>query len=173
MKRVIKYISVICIVLVNVSLTKITKPFPKSNLLNKCTAILKVENNRNSKSIFKESINYKLILINTSNKKTSYKVEIENTKEGLKKAQRRSSKPKKAIETSKLKVLTLNNKNKSIGEIVLKPGEKYLFKVKLSKVDNESVNKWNLTKVKVSSPECKGVIVSTILKTYIPNPELR
>ncbi|MCH3881932.1 MULTISPECIES: hypothetical protein [Tenacibaculum] len=173
MKRVIKYISIISIILVNLSLTKTNKVFPKSNTLNNCTAILEVEKNRNSKSIFKSDLKYKLILTNTSNKKTSYKVEMENTKEELKNLKSRFSKSKKTIKTSSLKAITLNSKNKSINEIVLNPGEKYTFNVLLSKIDTKSFNTWNLTKVKVYSLECKEIIASTILKTFIPNPELR
>lgn len=173
MKRVIKYISIISIILVNVSLTKTTKSFIKSDGLKKCTATLLVENNTNTKSIFKNDLKYKLILTNTSNKKTSFKVEMENTKEELKNLKSRSSKSNKTIKTSNLKAITLNSRNKSINEIVLIPGEKYTFNVVLSKIDTKSFNTWNLTKVKVYSVECKEIIASTILKTFIPNPELR
>ena len=48
----IKWIGIISLILVNISLTKTTKTFLKSSI-NKCSAILEVEKNRNTKSIFK------------------------------------------------------------------------------------------------------------------------
>lgn len=177
MKRVIKLVGLILIVLISVSGTTYTKT-SFNKLLNKsnCKATLEVKQNRNTRSVKPNSgVSYYLILKNTSNKTSTYKLTSESLKNSCytkddKNLQRATKNENIFLEVSFNKN-TLSKTN--FVDITLKSGESKKVEVRLFTAIDTPIKRWNCTEIKAVSVDCNTVVASTVLKTYIANPQER
>ena len=158
----------------NVSLAKkADKTFKEHTNTFECTASLAVNKDKSVKSFSKDYLDYKLELINTSSRENNYQIEFENLDSEEIVEFKKSQKKIQSFKTVNLKASLVSKTKEATQNIILKPNEKFLFTVRIHNSKKLDFEKWNFTKVNLISKNCKDVVASIILKTYIPNPSLR
>ncbi|WP_028890518.1 COG1470 family protein [Tenacibaculum ovolyticum] len=136
-----------------------------------CSAKLKVIKNRNVKSISPNStLKYYLILTNNTDIKSTYKIGVRELKESCSSNDvlKENVSLNFSLELKEDPLVSILNK-----EITLNPNQSYRFKVEVKALENAPVERWNCSQVEVISLTCNKLVTSTMLKTFVRNPNLR
>lgn len=176
MVRIGKLTTLLLLVFINFGGTTFNK---KSEKNDNCTATLQVQKNRDVKSVRPgNDVYYYLVLTNTSSSTKTFKLDKESLKESCDVGNNKTTK-NRAFQSNvslsaRFRALTVySTKYSDFNQISLKSGESRTVEVRLSAAKDVSSNRWSCTRIKVLSLECKEVLASRILKTYITNPEAR
>ncbi len=133
-----------------------------------CNAELAVEKNRNSKSVSEKGAIYKMVLTNNSSRAESFSIKTTHLKTSCANKHFKQSVPNANLD---LVVLATDRLSEVPSKIALEPGQSYKFSIKVSSNKTTPINSWGCIEVNAIADSCKASAASTVLKSYVPDPE--
>lgn len=142
-----------------------------------CSAELTVDKNRSFKSATENGAQFKLLLKNTSQTVTTYKLSTtkllkdcsNKTYKNLNKSTVKNSNLEVSFKSNETGVLSKNSSSQ-YDIITLEAGQSKEFILNAQVPEGTVFNTWSCIEVKASATNCKSVSASTILSIYIPDP---
>lgn len=130
-----------------------------------CKAKLQVEKNRNSRSVPKEGTIYRLEISNESIGTVTFNLRAENLSTSCV-----NNDGSATSSNVNLNSLIMDLEATPVNHITLNAGETKFFLIKITANQETPFNRWNCTKVLAQSVECSNYELSTILHSYVSNP---
>lgn len=132
---------------------------------NSCSALLKVEKDRNTRSTPQDGTYYTMLISNNGSATDVFRLSALNVNSTC--ANTDGSDTTKNV---KLNPLFLDANRNPITEISVNPGQTVSFFVHIVVPINTPFNKWNCTQISAKSRLCNTYEVNTVLHTLVINP---
>lgn len=132
-----------------------------------CTPILKVEKDRNAKSVYQNGATFSMVITNTSSQRNTYDISTMNLLESCVPKGKKNS----GLNVSLNVEIQDNNSSKiTSNSITLNGGETRTFRIFVTIPPKTPYNSWSCIEVRAMAKGCSGKIASTILSVFVPKP---
>jgi hypothetical protein len=134
---------------------------------NSCSALLKAEKDRNSRSSSAGDTYYSMVISNKATATDTYSLSSANINNSC-----TNNDGSSTGDNVNLTAAFVDANMNSINSISLNPGQTINFFVKISVPANASASKWNCTEITATSNSCSNYKVNTVLHTLVSDPNM-